>query len=284
MKHRKLKRHHRFKTSIQVRDLKIDLDEVEINLIDTWQKPLLPDEPENYIWDVTYSISTDRKADEGYDELCCYIVAELKMKGEKYHLISLNTLHVYHITKLAYQKRNDILFKKILQESRTHAGSILQQYVADTEYEAFSIPDETEEYWNEMASDQNKYGYIHYEPVETTFKSFTKAELETMRKKATFLVNWIDTYDETHPNEDISLKNKEYFENFSEWQRLHNHLYQYKMIARNNIVFYLLDMLVKIEKGLAEKEPEYLAKEAYDVMAENYKKLMEEWKDDFAKN
>ena len=277
-----------FQTQIKFAGVKVKLEEVDVNMICFGDLPALPRQKNNYNWDWSISISTDTgdDNDEPFDQLTCYINGEFLMQGRKNFLIKINTLHTYHISKLKYKKAHEEIFKSIARESVMHANILLNAETRGTEYEGFTLPELGEDFLNEDATEWNKRGYIP-QPAQVNEnalgRKLSKEEMEDLSNRSAELVAFIDAYDENkepHTEEETM----EYYKKYAEWVKLNNRLWHFKLIARNQIAYMLIKMMVKMEKALKANPDDYDLLETYDGIKEGHDAFMNELKDEFAKN
>lgn len=230
----------RFKTSITFDNTEVKLKEVDINQCDSFKEPLLPRTKDNYYWQLNYSMSIDRKAYKKQDELTCYITARLYMKGEKYFLINLNTLHTYHTPKLGYSKEHPQLLKMMVKEAIEHANSVLKKAEGNSVYKGFLIPMPDEKQLDKWAEWRNSESHI-YRPVYPDENKIIPAlsfdEKQDYLNRINELVKWIDDFDDREKNLKIQSDRTEYWQKYAEWAKLHRVMFEYKMIARNNCKF-----------------------------------------------
>ncbi len=277
-----------FKTQIKFAGVKVELDEVEVNMICFGSLPALPREKNNYHWVWSISIGTDRgdDNDEPFDQLTCYINGELMMKGGKNFLIKINTLHTYRLSKLKYKKAHEEIFKSIAREAVANANVLLNAETKSTAYEGFTLPAPDEDFLNEDATEWNKRGYIP-QPAPVNENAFgrkpTKAELDDLSNRSAALVKWIDDYDEKGGPQTEEEK-IEYYSRYGEWVKLNNQLWHFKFIGRNHIAYLLTKMMVKMEKALKETPDSYHLIETYEGIKEEHDNFMNELKEEFAKN
>lgn len=278
-----------FVTQIQFPGVEIKLDEVDVNILDVDPQALhqpLSKRGDNWEWSV--SISTDKgdDYDEEYDQLVCYLNAKLILEGEKYPCVRLNTLHTYHISKLKYKKAHEELYKSIACESVAHANILLQRSAKGTPYEEIRLPEFYKNWLDEDASEWNKRGYIPRpsQPNKDAFgRKPSKEELDAMTKRMEELVAFIDAYDESESphTEEETL---EYWKRYGEWAKLNKQIWHFKLIGRNLLAYLSNKMVVAMEKAVKANPDDYLLKESYEEIKTSYLAIMEEWKDEFAKN
>jgi hypothetical protein len=250
-------------------------------------KPTLPREIGNYYWSLSYSMSIDRKAYAKKDELCIYLVAKLFMKGEKYNLITINTLHLYHTSKLGYSREHPRLLKMMVKESIEHANIILQKAEGRSEYKGFLIPMPDEKNLDEWAAWRNSESHI-YRPVHPEEDKIIPV-LSTNQKqeyldKISELVKWIDDFDDREKNLKIQSDRTEYWQKYAEWLKLYHVMFEYKMIARNNLVFTLINILEKMKKARKKKPFNALAFEFYKINRQMLKEILKGNMVDFKNN
>lgn len=277
-----------FKTKIKFPGVKVKLEEVDVNILDVDPRPLNLPVPKSYSWDWSISISTDRGEDndEEHDTLVCYINAKLRLSGETSPGIRVNTLHEYHVSELKYKKEHEELYKRIARESWKHANELLQQEAKGTGYAPFHLPELSEDILSEDAPEWNKRGYIPRaaKPDKDAFgRKPTQEEMDAMSKRAQELVEFIDAFDESedpHTEEET----QEYWKLYAEWAVLNKKLWHFKLIARNTLAYLTNKIVIATEKAVKANPDDLLLRESYEEMKENYLSMMEEWKDEFAKN
>jgi hypothetical protein len=167
-----------------------------------------------------------------------------------------------------------------------HANIIMQREAKGTAYEKYCLPELDEVWLNEDADEWNKRGYIP-KPAQPDKDAMGRkpsaAEMEAMSKRAEELVAFIDAYDEsTEPH--TEQETLEYWKHYTEYIKLNKRLWHFKLIARNTLAYLNNKIMIAMEKAVAAKPDDFLLKESYEEMKENYLALMEEWKDEFAKN
>ncbi len=275
-----------FETQIKFKGIEIKLHEVDDNLICFDAKPVLPNAGNNYDWDLSLSVDPDTQADDDYDEVTCYLLAKLHMKGEKDDLIKVNTLHSYHLSKRGYKKAHEEIFKSIAREAVEHANLLLAAKAKGTEYEGFLIPAPDEDWLAEDANEWNRRYIPAPEPAKqnTLGRKPTRKELDEMSARAAELVEFIDAYDEKKETEHSEEETTLYWQYYAEWSKINKLIWHYKLIGRNNIAYISHKIIVRLEKGLAKDPENYLLREAYEDMKENYMEVMNEFKQEFAKN
>jgi hypothetical protein len=279
-------RHPHFETDIKYPKVEIKLEEIEVNLLDFWQEPKLPNEGNNYFWDFDISIGSDRDAEEQYDILTTYINADMFMQGQQYFIIKVNTLHSYQISKLEYKKSHEELYKLIARESLRHSNEIIKKAAKGTAYEGFVMPELDEDWLEEDATEWNKRGYLPKaaKPDENPFgRKPSPAEMKAMSERSQELVDWIDAYND-NKREHSEEETREYWKNYAEWATLNKRLWHFKLIARNHLA-YLMDKIMRgMERKMQDTPDNYDLQEIYDDMVANYQTFMNELKDEFAKN
>lgn len=278
----------RLKTEITFNGAGIVLDEIDVNLLDFWMQPTLPREGDNYDWEWDVSIGTDTDAEEEHDILTCYLNGDMMMKGQPYFIIKINTLHSYLVPKLKYKMEHEELYKNIARESVVHANLILAAAAKGTEFEGFQLPPLDEYFLEDDARDWNKRGYIR-KPSRPDEKSpgrkMSPEEITALIEEGNKLVAWIDAFDEEKPQSERSQEEMHlYYTKYAEYVKLNNTLSHYRLIARNKLAYMTNKIMVAMEKAVEAKPDDYLLKEAYEEMKDNYLSVMEQWKDEFAKN
>lgn len=275
-----------FQTQIKLPGIAIELEEVDVNILNVEEPPALPIVEENCYWDFDISIGTDIDEDEPTDALTCYINAALEVKGNKYPVIRINTLHTYLVSKLKYKKAHEELYKSIARESVLHAGMLLQQAAKNTAWRQLTLPENDEEELNELATEWNKRGYIpraHHADENALGRKLKPSEMEELSARSAELVAWIDAADEkTQPR--TEEENIEYYTKYAEWSKLNKQLWHFKLIARNHIAYTTTKMLERLEKALIQNPDDYLLRETYENMKDSYLAFMEPLRDEFNKN
>lgn len=244
-------RYLHFKTSIQFKNIKVKLLELEVNMLDDRTYPVLPLTKENYLWELDGSLTIDQHSFKNKDELTFYINADLFMKEHEFSILKINTIHVYQINKLNYKKENEELLKMIFIESVEHANLILKTSARNTAFEKFKIPFLKKRELNEWA-EENNYRYIPQPKERENGDILPAMDNETRKQhieKMNQLVKWIDDFDDRVDNLGLKEKSKEYWEKFAEWSRMNKIMWEHKMIARNNMVAHLIDMLERMRKA-----------------------------------
>ncbi|MCW5907481.1 MAG: hypothetical protein KIS94_06455 [Chitinophagales bacterium] len=278
----------RFKTTITQTGIEISNPEVEVNLLDCGAEPALPLTHPAYQWEFSISISTDRDAADPplSDMLTCYLNATLHCKGQTLFIVKLNTLHSYCITPLNYKKTHTQLFKNIARESLQQANTLLAQKVNGTAWQGIVLPELDEDFLEEDAHEWNRRGYIPQpakRTIETPGKKPSKAEFDELTARANRLVQWIDAADAAGGPQTDAEKIK-YYANYAEWVKLNNVLWHFKLIALNQIACLSTRIMERMEKQLQQNPHNELLRESYESMIENYVNLMDELKNQFAKN
>lgn len=274
-----------FVTQIKLAGITIELDEVDVNLLDLEEEPTLPITGINYYWNFDISVGTDTDADEPTDALTCYINAALHKKDNKYPLLRINTLHTYKVGKLKYKKAHEELYKAIARESCLHAGIELQRAAQKKAWQPLAFP-LIDEIIDQQAEEWNKRGYlprVHHADENALGRKPSRDELEELSARSAELVAWIDAADEKTQTR-TEEENIEYYTRYAEWSKLNKQLWHFKLIARNHIAYTTTKMLQRLEKGLLQNPDDYLLRETYESMKENYLAFMEPLKEEFAKN
>ena len=168
-----------------------------------------------------------------------------------------------------------------------HANIILSRKTKGTAYEGFVLPEPDEDFLDEDISEWNKRGYIPRSsvPNEKAFgKKPTQQEHDAMYARANEIVKWIDAFDDEGHEGRSEEEMREYYTRYAEWAKLNKQIWHFKLIARSHIVYITDKMMRGMEKAIEEQPDNYDLLESYESMKENYLTLVNEFKDEFAKN
>ncbi len=278
---RTLDHEYMFATAISFPGLTVDIEPVEVNVMDMWQKPVLPKNKENYTWKLSVQVGADTKCSDEYDEFTIYLNATLNMTRNKYHVVTMNTLHGYHISKLQYhQKKYNRLFRTIIEESLQQAGILLSKAITNTEYEGFLLPAYTEAELDALAADENFRNYVQYEPDEEQFTPVPKELRQPYRDRINELVKLMDDYDDREDIYKTEITQALYNEWFTEWSKLYPLMMDYHYISAHHVMHLLANILCTMETSMHEKnlQPEGGVLKFYKGVRDLYIELEETYK------